>query len=120
MSDDHFSQALVRLGEEASRIRQDRGAAPMKWPDSFREEVLELVRQGVRHGPICRATGLKSWTLYEWRRKSPGAAERFSELKVVSSRKESTFSRIHLRTFRGSEMTLVLTDLRRLLREGLV
>lgn len=106
---------LLRLGEEARRIRQERGRAKTRWPEDFRAQVLEALDKGARPKEVFEATGLKQWTWQEWRK----AAASFSELKVVARRKIAS-REVRLLTRSGTEITLPFLDVKALLREGLL
>lgn len=116
MSDEVLREDLLRLGEEARRVREERKRTRARWPEEFRRRVLEILDKGARPKAIFEATGLRQWTWQEWKKRRTG----FSELKVVSSRKATSFSSVHLKTSRGCELTLPFSDVKILLREGLL
>lgn len=110
-----MQEELLRLGEEARRIREERGRSKARWPEGFRRQVLEVLDKGVKPKVVREATGLRQWTWQEWRNQAAG----FSALKVVTKRK--TVSReVSLRTRAGTEMTLALSEVKACLREGLL
>lgn len=115
-----ISQELMRLSEEASRLRVGVVGRRMRWPAEFRHKVLALWSGGVSRDEIVQATGVSPFSLYDWRRKGPGdSASGFTELKVVSFRQKA--GSLLVRTRRGSEIAgLGLSDLRWFLREGLL
>lgn len=115
-----ISRELVTLSEEALRLRAAMAGQRMKWPVEFRQKVLALWSGGIPRQEIVQATGIKPYSLYNWRRKGQGDdASGFTELKLVSFRQKAGAPLV--RTCRGSEIAgLSLSELQLFLREGLL
>lgn len=109
------SKRLQNLSKEAAQIRGDHAGRRMHWPEEFKKQVMVCVGSGLPIRDIAKATGITSWTIYDWRKRHPASS--FSEMKVVPTPIQAPVS---LRTARGTSIEMKFSDFRLLVQEGLL
>jgi transposase-like protein len=118
MIDDLLRDELSLLSSEAARVRSERPGVRIQWSEDFRKRAASLVIRGLSIREVAREVGVNTGTVVEWRRRMDGDGG-FAELKIVPQRKSSG-AEVRLRTRSGTEMTLGLSEVKALIREGIL
>lgn len=64
-------ELLRDIREMTAQYRAEIPGGRKAWPKSIRENVLELIRLGMKASAIAEATGLTYFTIHGWKKRAP-------------------------------------------------